>query len=77
MSMDDWRMQLYVMLSFVPTRAHMHVYNLPPKEMFERGGPQWLRHGLQRYEDIAAKFETGASWYQVSGRAGLRSPGAR
>ena len=55
MSMDDWWMHLYVMLSRVRTSAHMLVYDLPPKEMFERGPPEWVRHGLQRLEDIAAK----------------------
>ena len=58
MSMDDWWMHLYVMISRVRTSAQILVYDLPPKEVFERGPPTWVQQGLCRLEAKAAQCAT-------------------
>ena len=54
MSDDDWWMHLYVMLSRVRTTKQILVYDLPPKQMFERGPPKWVKEGIDRLIRAAA-----------------------
>ena len=53
MSLNDWWMHVYVMLSRVRTSKQILTYGLPPRWLFEQGPPQWVRDGISRLEQVA------------------------
>ena len=84
MSFDDWWLHVYVMLSRVRTLDQVLVYGLPPRELFERGPPAYIRAGLERLEEMgkacvplleAARVNVG--WASEVGDAGRAAGEAR
>ena len=55
MSMDDWWLHLYVMLSRVRVSHRLLVYSLPPKHVFERGPPAFVKDGVERLERMVPR----------------------
>ena len=51
MSIDDWWLHIYVMLSRVRTIDQMLVYGMPDKSFFKTGPPVWISKGIQRLEE--------------------------
>lgn len=81
MTEDDWWMHLYVMVSRVRTSAQMLVYDLPPREMFERGPPDWVHTGIRQLEELAVECDAAVEdvrrrlqWPRVSQPARLAKP---
>ena len=52
MKAEEWWLHLYVMLSRVRVEKRIVVYDLPPKQVFEQGPPEFVRQGLQRFEEL-------------------------
>ncbi len=52
MNEDDWWLHVYVMLSRVRVAHRILVYELPPRELFERGPPAFVQSGVRRFERI-------------------------
>ena len=58
MSEEDWWLHVYVMLSRVRTARQILVYGLPSKQLFERGPPPFIEHGLARLTAMAKTKES-------------------
>ena len=54
MSLDDWWLHLYVMLSRVRVAHRVLVYDLPPWDVLERGPPEYIREGVRAFERMMA-----------------------
>ena len=52
MSPDEYWLHVYVMLSRVRVEKRIVAYDLPPKELFEKGPPAFVRQGVGRFEDL-------------------------
>ena len=52
MSLDDWWLHLYVMLSRVRVAHRVLAYDLPPMEILERGPPEYIKEGVRRFEGM-------------------------
>ena len=52
MGMDDWWFHVYVMLSRVRCVKDLLVFGLPPKSLFERGPPAFIRTANARLETM-------------------------
>ena len=50
MGADAWWFHVYVILSRVRHIGHLLLYGLPPKSLFERGPPAWLRECLKEFD---------------------------
>ena len=50
MSVDDWWLHVYVMISRVRTSKQILVHGLPPRSLLEQGPPQFLHAGLGKLE---------------------------
>ena len=53
MSLDDFWLHLYVMISRVRHISRLLLFHLPDKALFERGPPLWMQRGLAALETKA------------------------
>ncbi len=80
MNEDDWWLHVYVMLSRVRVAHRILVYELPPRGLFERGPPRFVRDGVRRFEHtmesrtraLSRQFVLEFGWHVQNQVAGLQ-----